>query len=67
MKLKKVNAGVFIDKDEKQKYYGYLMTEKQAEALSEMLTENILERYNNPEYIDLDIVETFAQDNKLEK
>ena len=51
----------------RHKYYGYLMTEKQSEMLSELLTENILERYNNPEYLDFSIVEAFAQDNKLKK
>ena len=47
--------------------FGFKMTEKQMYELSELLTENILERYNNPEYLDYDIVEAFAQDNNLKK
>lgn len=48
-------------------FYGYLMTEKQAEELSQQLTEDILERYDNPEYYNTDIIEQFVQDNKLNK
>jgi len=51
----------------KHKLYGYLMTEKQAEELSEELIEDILERYNNPEYYDPEIVEEFAHNNKLKR
>jgi hypothetical protein len=47
--------------------FGFKMTEKQLEKLSDILTENILERYNNPEYLDYSIVENFAIDNKLQK
>jgi len=47
--------------------FGFKMTEKQREKLSDLLTEDILERYNNPEYLNYDIVEAFAQDNKLER
>ena len=52
-------------KNKKYKFYGYLMTEDQAEELSESLTEDILERYNNPGYYDPDIIASFAQENKL--
>ena len=48
-------------------FYGYLMTEEQAEKLSDSLTEDILERYNTPEYLDPQIIEDFAIENKLKK
>jgi len=51
----------------KSVFFGFEMTEKQAEKLSDLLTENILERYNNPEYYDPDIIEEFAQNNKLKR
>lgn len=51
----------------KSRVYGYLMTEKQAEKLSGLLTEDILSRYNYPEYFDSDIIEQFAKDNKLKR
>lgn len=51
----------------KIKLYGYLMTEKQGKELNKMLTEDILSRYNNPEYMDNSIIEVFVQDNKLEE
>jgi hypothetical protein len=47
--------------------FGFKMTEEQREELSDLLTKDILERYNNSEYHNYDIVESFAQDNKLQK
>lgn len=47
--------------------FGFKMTEEQVEELSDLLTEDILERYNNPEYLNPDIIEAFAQDNKLQR
>lgn len=47
--------------------YGFKMTEEQMYKLSDLLTEDILERYNNPEYLNYEIVESFAQDNNLKK
>jgi hypothetical protein len=47
--------------------YGFKMTTKQLYKLSDLLTENILERYNTPEYIDYNIIEHFAIENKLKR
>lgn len=47
--------------------FGYWMTERQSEKLSDLLTEDILERYNYPEYYDPDIIEQFAKNNKLRR
>jgi hypothetical protein len=49
------------------KFYGFEMTEEQAEQLSDVLTEDILQRYNTPEYINWDIVEEFAQEHNLQR
>ena len=48
-------------------YLGYVMTEKQMEELSNSLEEDILERYNDPEYYDPSIIDEFVIDNKLKK
>ena len=47
--------------------YGYWMTEEQTKELSKELTEDILERYDNSEYYDREIVEAFAIDHNLKK
>ena len=47
--------------------FGFKMTEKQRIKLHEALTENILERYDNSEYWDPDVIETFATDNRLQR
>lgn len=47
--------------------YGYWMTEEQIKELSKELTEDILERYDNSEYYDREIVEGFAIDHNLKK
>ena len=46
---------------------GYWMTEEQVRELSKELTEDILERYDNSEYYDNEIVEGFAIDHNLKK
>ena len=48
-------------------YVGYKMTEKQAGELGNTLREDILSRYDNDEYHDPDIIESFAIENHLEK
>ena len=47
--------------------YGYWMTEEQVKELSKELTEDILERYDNSEYYDSEVVERFATDHNLKK
>ena len=54
-----------MPKRKKVNLYGYAMTEKEAQKLTTILTEDILERYNNTAYFDSDIIMAFAQDNKL--
>ena len=62
----------------KSNVYGYMMTKKQEEELKGELVEDIMIRYdnegyynfkdyNNEEYYDINIIDDFAQDNKLEK
>lgn len=46
---------------------GFKMTEEQREELHNLLTEDILERYDNIEYWNLAIIEEFAHDNQLER
>jgi len=46
---------------------GYWMTEEQVKELSKELTEDILERYDNEEYYDREVVERFAIDHNLKK
>lgn len=47
--------------------FGFKMSEKQMFELDDLLKEDILVRYNNNEYWDSDIIETFAHDNKLKR
>ena len=53
--------------EEKIEFYGYKMTEGQEEELSELLKQDILDRYNNSEYWNDDIIENYVADNRLEK
>ena len=46
-------------------FYGYVMTEKQKDKLVKILEDNILERYNNEEYWDVDLVNEFAHNHNL--
>jgi len=46
---------------------GYVMTKKQRNKLMKLLTEDILERYDNVEYWDEDVVEEFATENRLKR
>ena len=48
-------------------FMSYEMTVKQAEELEEMLIEDILNRYNHPEYWNEDIIEEYANENNLEE
>jgi len=59
MRGKSINEGT-VD------FMGHQMSVEQKEELIDMLKEDILDRYNNPEYWSQDIVDEFAQDNKLE-
>jgi len=63
---------------DKSNVYGYMMTKKQEEELKGELVEDIMirydnkgyynfEDYNNEEYYDTNIIDDFAQDNKLER
>lgn len=47
--------------------FGFKMTEEQKQSLMSKLTEDILNRYDNSEYWDSEIIETFAHDNKLKR
>jgi hypothetical protein len=51
----------------KNKAFGYYMTFRQAAKLSKLLTEDIIERYDHPEYHNPSIVEMFAHNNHLEQ
>ena len=48
-------------------FFGFEMTEKQRFELDDLLREDILDRYNNSEYWDPDIIETFAHEKRLAK
>lgn len=48
-------------------FMGFGMSKKQEGVLREILRNNILERYDNAEYWDIDIVEVFATENKLKE
>lgn len=47
--------------------FGFKMTENQREELRELLTADILERYDNSEYWDPDVVEVFATEHRLKR
>lgn len=49
------------------KFYKYEMTEEQYRRLLKLLGEDIDTRYNNAEYWNIDIIEDFAHDNKLNR
>jgi hypothetical protein len=51
----------------KNKAFGYYMSFHKAVELSELLTEDIIERYDNSEYHNPDIIEEFAHNNKLKR
>jgi len=48
-------------------FMDYIMTEEQKLELEEKLADDILERYNNEEYWEKNIIEQFVVDNKLKK
>lgn len=47
--------------------FGFEMAEKQLKELREILTLDILERYDNGEYWSRDAIEAFATDNGLSR
>ena len=47
--------------------FGYMMSMAQASLLFEMLSDDILERYNNEEYWEPEMIEDFIKENKLKK
>ncbi len=47
--------------------FGYEMEVYQLKELESMLKSDILSRYNHEEYWDLNIIETFAQENNLKQ
>ena len=51
----------------KELHCGYMMTREQREEVDRLLLEDIVNRYNHPEYHDYDIVEEFAIDNDLKQ
>lgn len=59
------NRHSLISNEPQCNVFGYLMTEKQAEELSDALHEDIITRYDNAEYHNPDIIEEFAKDNGL--
>ena len=52
---------------EKIKFNGFLFSENQYGFLMECLTDDILERYNNSEYWNQDLIDAFCQDKKLKR
>ena len=46
-------------------FYGYEMDSSQADELAELLRQDILDRYDNDEYWEDDIIEDFALEHKL--
>ena len=63
--MKEKNFSRGFNEPRKVNCYGYPMTPGQKATLGRMLRQDILERYDNEEYYDRDIIEAFAQDNNL--
>lgn len=58
-----LNIDEEIDMDKKKReFMGYMMTDRQIAEVKEILRDDILERYDNEEYWNFDIINQFASD-----